>query len=64
MEEPSSEYLEVLRKIPGETKLKAAAQMWWSARKFKAAWLREQYPDWSELEIDFEVKKIMLYAGD
>lgn len=53
---------EIYRKMtPGE-KLALAAQMWWDAKKLKAAALRTAHPDWSEEQIQKKVKEIFLYA--
>lgn len=53
---------EIYRKMtPGE-KLELAAQMWWDAKKLKAAALRAAHPDWSEEEVQKKVKEVFLYA--
>lgn len=65
MSEPlSPEYIRILQGMSGEEKLRTAAKMWWTARNLKAAFLRQQYPDWTEEKIEEKVKKIMLYASD
>lgn len=65
MSEPlSPEYIRILRGMSGEEKLRTAAKMWWTARNLKAAFLRQQHPDWTEEEVEEQVKKIMLYASD
>ena len=61
---PRPEYIEILRKMQGEEKLRTAAKMWWSSRNLKKAFLRQQHPDWSEEEIEKRVKEILLYATD
>ena len=43
-------------------KLRAALQLYHSARQLKAAGLRAQHPDWSDEEIQNEVREIFLYA--
>ena len=58
----SAEYLATLRRMTGEQKLKAAAALYWSARKIKAAGLRRQHPDWHEEQIQQKVKEIFMYA--
>ncbi len=46
---------------PGK-KLELSMSLYFSARKLKAAALRNQNPDWSEEKIDNKVKEIFLYA--
>lgn len=58
------EYVAVLRKMDGEAKLRAAMGLYWTARKLKAAALRETHPDWSEEEVQARVKEIFLHASD
>ena len=48
---PSPEYVEALRRLSGEEKLRTAFAMYWEARALKAARLREQHPDWTEEEV-------------
>ena len=61
--EMSPEYLEILRAMTGTQKLRAAGQLHRTAKKTKAARLRELQPVWSEQQIDAPVKEISLYAG-
>jgi hypothetical protein len=42
------EYIAALRRMTGEQKLLAAGQLYWTARKIKAAGLRAQHPEWTE----------------
>ena len=49
---------EIFRKMTGEQKLKAAMRLYWSARRLKAAWLRQQNPDWTEERVQKEVTEI------
>ncbi len=48
--------------MTGAQKVKAAFQLYWSARKIKAARLRQVHPDWTEEEIRKEVTRIFLHA--
>ena len=43
-----------------EQKWKAAESMYWDARRAKAAELQAKNPDWSEQEVQAEVKRIFL----
>jgi hypothetical protein len=54
---------EIYRQMTPAQKLDIAAQMWWEAKKLKAAALRTRHPDWSEEEIQKKVKEIFLYAS-
>ena len=54
---------EIMKKMTPEQKLKAAENLYWSARRLKAAWLRHIHPDWSEDEVQQEVKRIFIEAG-
>ena len=61
-EQPSPEQIVALRAMPGERRLRLAEQLYWSARKIKAAGLRSQHPDWPEERVDAEVRRIFLHA--
>ncbi len=61
-ERPSPEQVAALRAIPGEKRLRLAEQLYWSARKLKAAGLRYQHPEWPEERVEAEVTKIFLHA--
>ena len=61
-EQPSPEQIEILRAMPGEKRLRVAEQLYWSARKMKAAGLRAQHPDWPAERIGAEVRRIFLHA--
>jgi hypothetical protein len=50
------------QKMTPEQKLKLLNNIQVSARKLKAAGLREQHPDWTEEEIRQKIRKIFLYA--
>jgi hypothetical protein len=61
-ERPDPKQIAVLRAIPGEKRLRLAEQLYWSARKMKAAGIRYQHPDWPEDRVDAEVTRIFLHA--
>lgn len=42
------EYIATLRRMTGAQKLLTAFQLYWGARRLKAARLRQQHPDWTE----------------
>ena len=63
MNEPlTPEYIETLRRMSGEQKLKTAFQLYWGARRLKAARLRQEHPDWSEEQVQERVREIFMYA--
>jgi hypothetical protein len=46
-----------------EQKLKISMNMYWSAWKLKAAWVRQQHPDWTGQQIEDAVREAFLYAS-
>jgi hypothetical protein len=53
---------EIISKMTPQDKLKAAMNLYWSARQLKASWLRQLHPDWSLQQVDKMVKEIFLHA--
>jgi hypothetical protein len=45
-----------------ERRLKLAEQLYWTARKLKAAGVRMHHPDWTEEQVAAEVRRIFLHA--
>lgn len=58
----SPEYLAKLRSMTGAQKLRTAFVLYWTARKVKAARLRQQHPDWTEEQVQQRVKEIFMHA--
>ncbi len=58
------EYIATLQRMTGEEKLRAAGQLYRTARKIKAARLRRLHPEWSVQQVEARVSEIFLYAGD
>lgn len=58
----SPEYAAALRRLTGSQKLKTAFALYWSARRLKAAALRQQHPDWPEERVQEKVREIFLHA--
>lgn len=56
------EEIRILRAMTPEQKLRAIDRLYWTARSLKAAWLRQQHPDWREDEIQREVRAIFMNA--
>ena len=61
-EQTSPEQFESFRRMTPERRLTLAAQLYWSAREWKAAWLRAQHADWSEAQVAREVTRIFRHA--
>lgn len=61
-EQTSPEQFATLRAMSGARRLRLAEQLYWSARKMKMAGLRSQHPDWSELRLSDEVRRIFSHA--
>ena len=61
-EQTSPEQIAVFRAMPGVRRLRLAEQLYWSARKMKAAFLRSQHPDWPEPRVNDEVRRIFSHA--
>lgn len=53
---------EILKKMSPEQKLQAAARMYNFAKKLKTAFLAQQHPDWTEEQVENEVRKIFANA--
>jgi hypothetical protein len=50
------------RRMTPQQKLNQAIAMYWSARRLKADFLRQQHPDWTEAEVQAAVREIFLLA--
>jgi len=61
-EQPSPKQIEILRQMSGGRRLRLAEQLYWTARRIKAAGVRSQHPDWSDEQIKAEVRRIFLHA--
>jgi hypothetical protein len=61
-EQPSPEQIAIFRKMSPGRRLQLAEQLYWTARKLKAVGLRMQHPDWSEEQVNEEVRRIFLHA--
>jgi hypothetical protein len=60
--ELTPEYIATLRRMSGAQKLRTAFQLYWGARKLKAARLRQQHPEWTEEQVQLRVKEIFMHA--
>lgn len=61
-EQTSPEQIAALRAMTGSRRWHLAEQLYWSARKIKAAGLRNQHPDWSEARLNDAVRQIFSNA--
>jgi len=61
-EQTSPEQIAAFRAMTGAQRLRLAEQLYWSARKIKAAGLRSQHPDWPEERLDNELLRIFTHA--
>lgn len=58
----SPEQLEALRRLTPAERYRASRQMYWTLRRHKTAFLRSLHADWSDAEIEAEVRRIFLNA--
>jgi hypothetical protein len=56
-EQTSPEQFAILRRMTPGRRLEIAEQLYWSAWRMKAAWLRSLHPDWTEEQVVAEVKR-------
>ena len=61
-EKSSPEQIAIFRAMTGERRLQLAEQLNWTARKLKLAGLRAQHPDWTDEQLNAEVRRIFLHA--
>ena len=61
-EQSTPEQIAILRQMTPERRLALAEQLYWSARKLKAAGVRAQHTDWSEEQVAREVTRIFTHA--
>ncbi len=53
---------EVLKRLTPEQRYKAGRQLYWTLRRHKRAFLRSLHPDWSDAELDAEVRRVFANA--
>jgi hypothetical protein len=61
-EDYSPEHLEILRRMTPEQKVEASFKLYWTARELKASGLRMLHPDWTEQQVQDEVRRIFFHA--
>jgi len=61
-DEASPEQIEILRRMSPEQRYRAARALYWTLRKHKKDFLRSLHPEWSEQQLDVEIRRIFLHA--
>jgi len=62
MDERDDMQIRVLRGMSAEEKLRAARQLYWSARRWKAAWIRHLHSDWTAEQVQQAVREVFAHA--
>lgn len=57
-ERTSPEQFAIFRRMTPEQRWQAASRLYWTCRRHKAAFLRSQHPDWTEEQLNNEVRRI------
>ena len=57
-EQPTREQILILKRMTPERRWQAAHDLYWTARRHKREFLRSTHPDWSEFDLDREVRRI------
>jgi hypothetical protein len=61
-ERPSTEQVEIYRRMTPEQRWHAAYRLYWTCRHHKAAFLQSLHPDWPEATVAAEVRRIFQNA--
>ena len=61
-EQTSPEQIDALRLMTPEQRWRAAHQLYWTMRRHKTAFLRAQHADWSEEQLEAEVRRVFSNA--
>jgi hypothetical protein len=61
-EQPNPEQIEIYRRMTPERRWRMAYRLYWTCRRHKAAFLQSQHPDWSEDQVQKEVRRIFTHA--
>jgi hypothetical protein len=54
--------IQAVKAMTPAQKLEIATALYWSARELKAAGVRRLHPDWTEVQIQAEVRRIFMHA--
>lgn len=61
-EQPSPEQIAVLRGMTPDQRWKATHRLYWTMRRHKTAFLGSRHPEWSEQQLNKEIRDIFLRA--
>src|SRR6266404_531896 len=61
-EQASPKQIEFLRRLTPEQRWRAAHRLYWTMRRHKLAFLRCQHPQWSDRQLQEEVRRIFTNA--
>lgn len=61
-DEADERQYEIYRRMTPAQRARVAADLYWSARRLKAAYLRALHPGWSDAEVEAAVKEAFLNA--
>jgi hypothetical protein len=61
-EQASPERDAILRRMTPAQRWEAARNLYWTMRRHKAAFLKSQHPDWSEQQVQDEVRRIFAHV--
>jgi len=61
-EQASVEQIDILRRMTPEQRWRAAHRLYWTMRQHKAAFLQSEHPDWSERQVQDEVRRVFSNA--
>ena len=62
-EQLSPEQTQALRRMSPAERWQVAYRLYWTMRQHKTAFLRAQHLDWSDQQINDQVRRIFLYAN-
>lgn len=61
-EQASPEQIEVFRRMTPEQRWRAAYQLYWTMRRHKGAFIHSQHPDWSDRQVEEQVRRVFSNA--
>ena len=53
---------DLIKKMTPQQKLDVSMRMYHSAKELKAAWFRQQHPEWTEEEVKQAVREVFISA--
>lgn len=61
-EQTSPEQFAIFRRMTPEQRWWAASRLYWTCRRHKTAFQRSQHPEWSDEQLNHEVRRIFSHA--